>query len=95
MERKQDKFGHQSVYLLPYSIGFSNGLSEDYDGGTYSSPTLAAFVDAIVAQECQIKPSRLKRRVLRVVKEAPCDSIILEQLPQDQETVGMPAIERG
>lgn len=36
----------------------------DGRGGTYSSPTLAAFVDAIAAQMCQLKPSMQMLKIL-------------------------------
>lgn len=46
----------QNGDLLPYPVGHLVMPSHRYGGVTYSSPTLAAFVDAIAAQTSRLKP---------------------------------------
>lgn len=89
----------QKSDLLPYPVEHLAMYGPHHGHrGTYSSPTLAAFVDAIAAQICQLMPSRQSIRIFRVGKVAPCNGLALGELRcQDQErALGSWAdIERG
>lgn len=64
-KRTEERVKLQNIDLLPYPVEhLVMPVPNDGRGVTYSSPTLAAFVDAIAAQNRQARPSRRSIRIL-------------------------------